>query len=82
MRRYTTVGNVRGSCGHHHQTIESAVRCMQRDQADCKRQGGYSDRNLIALEDGRRVPLKEAEYLYSVSDECDRRIHSHRRRRT
>lgn len=60
---YTTWGPVRGDCGHHHTTQETAFACIQRDQRGCRSQGGYSDRALRLLEpdnldayDGTRGP--------------------------
>lgn len=70
---YTCTGSVRGNCGHNHRTIEGAVRCCKADQRGCKSQGGYSDRSITANEDGDSRPLTETEYLYTVSDLCDRR---------
>ena len=29
---YTTWGNVRGGCGHIHETLEEGVVCLERDQ--------------------------------------------------
>lgn len=53
MATYTTYGNVRGGCGHRHQTSEAAERCLARDQAGCRSQGGYSDRSVAVVgEDG------------------------------
>lgn len=52
---YTTEGSVRGSCGHQHRTYGAAEKCIARDQAGCARQGGYSDRHVVAVEsDGSR----------------------------
>jgi hypothetical protein len=68
-----TIRNVRGNCGHNHRTIEAAVRCKKRDQRDCSAQGGYSDRTILAVEGDHARELTEDEYLYSVSDLCDRR---------
>jgi len=42
------VGEIRGSCGHQHRTVTGAWACLQRDQAGCRAQGGYSDRELVA----------------------------------
>lgn len=64
---YTTTGSVRGCCDHKHRTIETAQRCIDRDHAGCKSQGGYSDRKIVAVVDGERRPLTEEEYLYSCS---------------
>lgn len=44
---YTCRGSVRGSCGHAHRSAATALRCCQRDQAGCERQGGYSDRVVV-----------------------------------
>jgi hypothetical protein len=43
---FTTWGSVRGCCGHAHRSIEAAVKCIKADRAACKRQGGYSDREV------------------------------------
>lgn len=65
---YTTTGSVRGGCGHSHRTIKAAAECCRKDQADCKSQGGYSDRELVVVKDGMRRKATEDEYL----DFCDR----------
>lgn len=62
---YYTCGtsrDVRGNCGHKHRTLSGAVRCNDRDQMGCASQGGYSDRSIIAVEDGDARPLTESEY--------------------
>lgn len=51
---YTTSGSTRGSCGHHHQSLETAARCLARDQAGCESQGGYSDRRIVAVNRDQR----------------------------
>jgi len=43
---YTTIGSVRGDCGHKHRNIWAAARCLANDQAGCASQGGYSDRRI------------------------------------
>ena len=48
-KRYTTDGDVRGTCGHMHRTREAAARCLTRDQHACGRQGGYSDRQIVEV---------------------------------
>lgn len=48
MTTYTTIGSVRGSCGHKHRTREAAQRCLEQDKQDCAAQGGYSDRLILA----------------------------------
>jgi hypothetical protein len=65
MKTYYTCGttrDVRGNCGHRHRTILGAVRCNDRDQAGCASQGGYSDRSIVAVQDGRQRMLTESEY--------------------
>jgi len=57
--RYTTKGNVRGSCGHQHRSIRTAEKCRQRDAAGCRSQGGYSDRFVVRI-DGE--PLNRSEF--------------------
>lgn len=44
--KYECVGSVCGSCGHKHNTVEAAVKCLVKDQKRCKSQGGYSDRKI------------------------------------
>jgi hypothetical protein len=46
-KNYTTHGNVRGTCGHSHQNIRTAVNCQIRDSNYCRKQGGYSDRIVV-----------------------------------
>ena len=55
---YAAVGSVRGSCGHRHQSIADAVRCLNEDREGCASQGGYSDRHVVRV-DGS--PLSESE---------------------
>lgn len=69
MTTYTTIGPVRGQCGHNHRSIETAQRCLQADQDGCGRQGGYSDRRIVAIVDGERQELTEEDYLYSLDVE-------------
>jgi hypothetical protein len=63
-RAYVTEGSVRGRCPHKHRTLEAAERCLANDRAGCHQQGGYSDRQIMALEDGRAVPLTKDEELF------------------
>lgn len=44
--------NVRGACGHRHQSISLAVACIEHDRAACKRAGGFSDRIAVYGSDG------------------------------
>ena len=41
---WTTIGDVRGCCGHEHRSRDAAETCLRRDQRGCAAQGGYSDR--------------------------------------
>lgn len=66
MMMYTTIGSVRGECGHQHRSILAAVRCQMRDSAGCAKHGGYSDR-AVRHADGTR--LSESEY-YDVT-QCE-----------
>jgi len=64
--KYVTWGPVRRYCGHKHRTIEMAEKCLFQDKNWCKRQGGYSDRNIYRLDcDGRRLELTQNEYDYT-----------------
>ena len=53
--------NVRGTCGHKHKTLHGAVDCLRKDQRNCRRQGGYSDRGIHPYEDGKPRSLNEWE---------------------
>ena len=63
-RAYTTYGSVRGSCGHKHRTIASAVVCLTKDRKVCRRYGGYSD---------RRVGVHDSQDCYGHYEEIDSR---------
>jgi len=49
MRTYSCEGAVRGECGHAHRTLRGAMACVARDRAWCRAQGGYSDRQPVAI---------------------------------
>ena len=51
MMYYTTRGDIRGGCGHKHKTVRTAVACLQDDAKGCRKQGGYSDRRVLGIED-------------------------------
>ena len=68
---YTTVGSVRGGCGHQHRTIQRAVECIALDHAGCKSQGGYSDRQ-VRYGDG--TPLDDTDSETVAAIEYDARI--------
>lgn len=60
---FTCVGDVRGQCDTHHHTIGTARRCIQRDRDGCASQGGYSDREIVAIEDGQQRELTDVEQM-------------------
>lgn len=55
MRRYASIGSVRGWCGHYHRTPRRAIDCTERDHRACSALGGgaYSDREIVAVEADR-----------------------------
>ena len=55
--KWTTIGSVRGACGHKHRTLGAACDCARRDNAACKRTGGYSDRQAMPI--GREMTADE-----------------------
>lgn len=56
--KYLTSGAIRGDCSHTHRTLSGAARCLARDIAGCRSQGGYSDRRVLH-EDGSRLSAQE-----------------------
>jgi len=60
---YITWGSVRGDCGHRHQTPATAQKCCDQDQKGCKGHGTghYSDRFIMAVEDGMFRVLDDIE---------------------
>jgi len=62
-RRYTTIGSVRGCCGHKHRSLTAAERCRQRDANGCGSQGGYSDREVVHV-DGTDLTPDEIDSIY------------------
>ena len=50
QRHYSAVGPLRGHCCHAHRTIRAALECVRRDQRACALEGGYSDRQVDAVE--------------------------------
>lgn len=62
-RFYTTTGSVRGCCGHKHRSIATAKRCIDKDQAGCATQGGYSDRHVVR-HDGSELSEDEQDELF------------------
>ena len=60
-RTYHAVGDVRGSCGHHHQTEGAVERCAGRDSDACARLPGRrsdSDR-VVRAYDGDPTPSEQ-----------------------
>jgi hypothetical protein len=55
---YTTTGPVRGCCGHDHRSIRTAHACASRDQSQCRRSGGYSDRSIVRRDGGALTDLE------------------------
>lgn len=52
MKKYTTWGSVRGCCNHEHTTPEAANKCIEKDNINCLKLGGYSDRNIRLIDRG------------------------------
>lgn len=52
IHHYEAIGNVRGPCGHKHQTPDAAERCAEKDRRACKRlsANSYSDRRPAAVD--------------------------------
>lgn len=46
MKAYTTWGPIRGWCGHVHEGVETAQRCLTKDRRDCQKEGNRSDRQV------------------------------------
>lgn len=72
---YTTVGNIRGACGHRHTTPKGAQDCRKKDMRDCQKgrsypSNGYSDRRLVAIgPDGNEDINATAEALADLDNE-------------
>lgn len=58
---YTTVGPVRGECGHKHRFLHTAKQCLDRDMDGCVFQGGYSDRRIVVVDNGVQRELTDEE---------------------
>lgn len=50
---YATYGNVRGLGPTLHRTLDAAQAAVARDQAGCRKQGGYSDRDVYLVDQDR-----------------------------
>lgn len=64
MTYFTSIGSVRGSCGHKHKSEHAATACIAADQKACARQGGYSDRSVVE----RRPAFDAGEYVHHHND--------------
>jgi hypothetical protein len=65
MTTYTTIGNVRGTCGHKHRGLRTAALCVRGDRSGCKAVGGYSDRH-VQRTDNERLTDDEMDYVAHV----------------
>lgn len=63
---YTTIGDVRGMCGHAHRTISAALDCTERDRRACAYVGGYSDR-VVARYDGEELTDAENDAIHTLT---------------
>jgi len=68
---FETRGPMRGSCGHQHPDVESALRCLRDDRTACDASGAFSDRQIIPIHQAPRSErlaviraLREVEGLY------------------
>ena len=53
MTAYTTWGDVRGGSGVLHRSRATAEAALEKDRRACRRVGGYSDREVAVVIDGR-----------------------------
>lgn len=61
---FACIGQIRGCCGHKHRTIASAEKCLVRDWAGCRRQGGYSDRQISLIDSNNREVFVIPDTIY------------------
>jgi hypothetical protein len=59
--RYTTEGPLRGRCGHKHKDLESALDCLDADEAICLERGGHTDRKIFVVGSGIKRELNDDE---------------------
>lgn len=52
---YTTRGPIRGTCGHQHRSHEAAYKCVRRESATQARHNCMTDRQVVAVIDGRAI---------------------------
>ena len=71
MTTYTTKGSVRRCCGHEHKSLETARKCMTKDQNLCHGLGGgsFSDRKIVAVEDGLSDWQVRLDYTRPLNDD-------------
>lgn len=67
-RTYTTRGSVRGSCGHKHRSLATAVACARSDMRACKGLPGgtsYSDRWVVRADGSEMTDheMREIDFL-------------------
>ena len=67
---YTTYGPVRGCCGHRHKAYKTAKQCLTSDQASCHIYHGYSDREVVLIDN--------YDYLYHDNGDWIRSNHENR----
>ena len=66
--KYTTIGEVCGSCEHAHRTIYAAFQCVSKHRRGCNSMGGYSDRGIVHSD---LSPLSEDELAKLEEIEMD-----------
>lgn len=69
---YTTAGSVRGTCGHRHGAIATALECLRADQRDCASARGYSDRRVVRCDGEPLCDGEREELLAQLGDEATR----------
>ena len=65
---FTCRGPVRGSCGHRHRTLATALACLKSDQRGCGSVGGYSDRDVVRC-DGDPLDWDAVRWIDYVNDQ-------------
>lgn len=63
---YSTIGYVRGNCGHKHTTIQAAFKCLERDALRHHKMGGNTDR-VIVRNDGENFTSDDRDNLAGLS---------------
>lgn len=73
---YTTLGSVRGCCGHRHSSIRTAAKCLAKDRRAVQSRypsrfptRAYSDRRVVRVPDGTTPgDLRESRIARTASD--------------